>query len=779
MTRSFSTVLVVVALAMLSMARVDPTIGATYYVAPSGNDALPCEATTIVHSPRQTIAGGMACLTEGGDTLLIREGTYEESLIVDTNSTGVPHGQSWDLPVTIRAFEGEKVTIRPGRGEAVVAFQHADLHHVVLDSLKIDATGSSYGLEFGKGVRHIRVQNSTISHARSHGIFVEAGRDADGAPSEHEFVNLRIIENGRSDEGGYGIVLNSGKNLVQGCTISDNRSGGIRIDNSQGNLVSNNSLLRNGQGGQDWGVRIERGADTIIYNNVLWQNASGLTIDNLQSHIYHNTVVGMRGSGMRITGRGDRPLMHNNIVSGHEIDLDIANPNAPNVSYNITAHQHFVDANAGNFHLSDTSPAINGGLSLHDTLAALLPDDIVDYDGLARPQHDGWDAGAFEFAGEPTVPPMAGFTATPTTGPAPLTTSFLDSSSGSIETWLWNFGDGTMSANRHPTHRYALAGTYSVSLTVQGPGGTHTTILPAFVHVVASPPDASFSAETRRGTVPLTVQFSNQSTGDITTWLWDFGDGTTSLEKQPTHTYTEPGVYSVLLEARGPLGEDQDRKPSYVVVIPPTGAGLLNESFSVPLSSDWQVVDEGEWEGPSLWSAHSGRLIQTSNIWSPPADRGSLPKPGTYLWYRPGLAWTDYQIHTTLRSDDDDTLGIMFRYKDSDNYYRFSWDQERNSRRLIKKVNGQFTLLAEESVRYERGQDYAVDLFVYGSTLDIRVNGQPLFDHVVTDSDLTVGSVGLYSWFNKGTIFEGITVSELLMPTTNDIEQKQALSAKP
>jgi hypothetical protein len=75
-------------------------------------------------------------------------------------------------------------------------------------------------------------------------------------------------------------------------------------------------------------------------------------------------------------------------------------------------------------------------------------------------------------SGAAPVPPIAAFAANPTSGPAPLTVTFTDHSTGSIETWAWDFGDGGTSTQQNPTHTYESRGTYTVVLTVTGPGGT-------------------------------------------------------------------------------------------------------------------------------------------------------------------------------------------------------------------------------------------------------------------------------------------------------------------
>ncbi len=83
--------------------------------------------------------------------------------------------------------------------------------------------------------------------------------------------------------------------------------------------------------------------------------------------------------------------------------------------------------------------------------------------------------------------PVASFCATPTTGTAPLTVTFADTSKGSITDWQWSFGDGGTSTTPQPTHTYATAGTYTVSLTVTGPGGANTATKTGYIVVTPQP----------------------------------------------------------------------------------------------------------------------------------------------------------------------------------------------------------------------------------------------------------------------------------------------------
>ena len=81
-----------------------------------------------------------------------------------------------------------------------------------------------------------------------------------------------------------------------------------------------------------------------------------------------------------------------------------------------------------------------------------------------------------------------------------------------------------------------------------------------------------FSANPTRGSAPLTVSFTDQSTGSITSWEWDFGDGSTSTMQNPTHTYTDPGTYTVSLTVTGPEGSDTNTKADYIKAWSPAKA---------------------------------------------------------------------------------------------------------------------------------------------------------------------------------------------------------------
>jgi PKD repeat protein len=168
-----------------------------------------------------------------------------------------------------------------------------------------------------------------------------------------------------------------------------------------------------------------------------------------------------------------------------------------------------------------------------------------------------------ESAGTFTAP-AAAFNAKQTTGTAPFNVSFTDKSTGTIFMWNWEFGDGNTSNEQNPTHAYAAAGKYNVTLEVMGMGSDAITKVISVVvskpAVAAKAPCAAFSTCVSG----KTVKFTDKSTGSPTSWSWNFGDKCTSTVKNPTHKYSKAGKYKVILTAKNAKGSNQ--KTSYVTV---------------------------------------------------------------------------------------------------------------------------------------------------------------------------------------------------------------------
>ncbi|RYZ00797.1 MAG: PKD domain-containing protein [Chitinophagaceae bacterium] len=149
-----------------------------------------------------------------------------------------------------------------------------------------------------------------------------------------------------------------------------------------------------------------------------------------------------------------------------------------------------------------------------------------------------------------TGSPEAAFTATDSAGCAPFSTTFRDlsTSDSAISSRLWDFGDGHTSTASAPTHTYSSAGNFSVSLKVTNSAGCSRTITKAQWIRVAPRPEAAFThSAVASCAAPHTVQFTNGTAGSGHSYLWDFGDGSSSTDASPAHTYTATGSFSVSL----------------------------------------------------------------------------------------------------------------------------------------------------------------------------------------------------------------------------------------
>ena len=204
--------------------------------------------------------------------------------------------------------------------------------------------------------------------------------------------------------------------------------------------------------------------------------------------------------------------------------------------------------------------------------------------------------------------PVAAFSASPISGTAPLSVGFTDQSTGQPTSWSWTFGDGATATTQNPTHVYQSTGTYTVSLTATNATGSDTITKTNLVTVGAQPPPAptaAFSASPISGTAPLSVGFTDQSTGQPTSWSWTFGDGATATTQNPTHVYQSTGTYTVSLTATNATGSDTITKTNLVTVgaqPPPAPTAAFSASpisGTAPLSVGFTDQSTGQ---PTSWS---------------------------------------------------------------------------------------------------------------------------------------------------------------------------------
>jgi PKD repeat protein len=190
-----------------------------------------------------------------------------------------------------------------------------------------------------------------------------------------------------------------------------------------------------------------------------------------------------------------------------------------------------------------------------------------------------WYEFGFSAIGTGISPQTVSFTASPTNGVVPLSVTFLDTSVASVTNWFWNFGDGNITnlVAKVVRHTYASTGTYTVTETVNVPGGSLTNTQANYITVALPPPIVSFSAGPTFGVAPLIVTFTDTSTGNITNWFWDFGDGTTTNLAFPSvgHSYLAAGDYTVTETVTGLGGSSTTTRAHSVTVLTPQEASLF------------------------------------------------------------------------------------------------------------------------------------------------------------------------------------------------------------
>jgi PKD repeat protein len=174
------------------------------------------------------------------------------------------------------------------------------------------------------------------------------------------------------------------------------------------------------------------------------------------------------------------------------------------------------------------------------------------------------------------APPCPDFSASPNPAEQGDTVSFTNqttysTSCGPVSSWLWNFGDGNSSTSESPTHAYSAVYTYTVSLQATGAGGTVTETKDEWMAVNPPCPVAEFTADNWTPLEDTLVSFTDQSTGTISSRLWDFDDGNFSALTNPTNTFTDPGTYHVTLTVNGPgCSDDVTHDVGVIADIVPT-----------------------------------------------------------------------------------------------------------------------------------------------------------------------------------------------------------------
>ncbi|MDR7666599.1 PGF-pre-PGF domain-containing protein [Methanosarcina sp. Z-7115] len=281
-----------------------------------------------------------------------------------------------------------------------------------------------------------------------------------------------------------------------------------------------------------------------------------------------------------------------------------------------------------------------------------------------------------------TLPPVAEFTANVTSGTVPLVVRFNDISTGGVATsWLWDFGDGIDSKHEtNATHTFTKPGIYNVTLTVANEAGNNSVTKPGYITITAGSPTGKpvadfYSPEVEKvlnGTADHgiyeneVVSFFDSSTGSPTSWEWDFGDGNTSTQKNPTHVYGKMSVYgmggyTVNLTVTNSAGGDTISKYGYVLIggdektIPAHFSSNVTSGIS-PLTVLFHDTTYSEATGDfayfRIWDFGDGTKVEAFSD----EDKNDIYLYVTHTYKKPG------KYTVTLMSHDPAGKSVITKY---------------------------------------------------------------------------------------------------------------------
>jgi len=394
------------------------------------------------------------------------------------------------------------------------------------------------------------VMHNTIANNNGHGI-----------SCAFETASPTITGNIITNNGGNGIETCMVNNVnIANNTIAFNQSNGIRLFAGSAAVITGNAIVNNNSSGI---YGYEGGWGTVTNNTISNNTGDGIASLHNSSLITNNIIT------FNLAGISDTPTStgYNNVWSnitdysggpaeiGNLIAVN-ANGDPCDPYFNIAMDPLLVDEAGLDFRLQEASPCIDAG----------NPDPAYyDDDGTIS------DIGAFPFYHGTMLPPEIDFSVSGTEGGEPYPVQFYSSNSGGpVLSYHWDFGDGIISDIANPVHSYwvDVSTSFTVTLVADGPGGVDVVSYSDLitVHPVTYPPVAEFSGDPLLGFG--TVQFTDLSSGEVTSWMWDFGDGGSSADQNPKHIYAA-GIYTVSLTVTGPYGSDEEIKTDYMQIIEP------------------------------------------------------------------------------------------------------------------------------------------------------------------------------------------------------------------
>lgn len=202
--------------------------------------------------------------------------------------------------------------------------------------------------------------------------------------------------------------------------------------------------------------------------------------------------------------------------------------------------------------------------------------------------------------------PGVAFSASTTEGLLPFEVQFTDLSTYVPTSWAWEFPGGTPSTSsaQHPKVTYAEEGTYSVKLTATNAAGSSTVSAANYITTSRPPLKADFTSTATTGSIPHTISFTDQSTGNPVQWAWSFpgGSPSTSSDQNPKVNYSQEGLYDVTLTVTNAQGEKNTLSlGNYVHALPPPPVANFSASDSAGTTPFVVTFQDLSSNHPTAW----------------------------------------------------------------------------------------------------------------------------------------------------------------------------------
>ena len=189
---------------------------------------------------------------------------------------------------------------------------------------------------------------------------------------------------------------------------------------------------------------------------------------------------------------------------------------------------------------------------------------------------------------------------------------------------------------------------------------------------------------------------------------------------------------------------------------------LLKDNFNNGLSTEWNIIeDQPMYSGPSNWFIEDEVLRQTSNIWAYSGTDEFKYNLGTHI-VNGNSEWGNYFFNVLMKATDNDGIGIIFRYQDEKNYYRFLLIEDQGNggpkRRIQKFIDGEIYTLYEETLDDAIPNSwFSLTAEVISDSISIYINGS-LFN-TITDTTFKKGKIGLNCYAMSGAYFDSVSIT--------------------